>query len=109
RFVDRGMLPNRFPDGGHAPEYNTVDATLWYFEAIRAYHAVTADDGLIKDVFAVLEKIVAWHREGTRHSIKVDPADGLLMSGEPGRRLSSGDGLALAPRAVRACSSQGLR
>ncbi len=36
RFVDRGMLPNRFPDAGEAPEYNTVDATLWYFEAIRA-------------------------------------------------------------------------
>src|SRR5439155_10029169 len=39
RFVDRGMLPNRFADAGDAPEYNTVDATLWYFEAIRAYHA----------------------------------------------------------------------
>ena len=35
RHVDRGMLPNRFPDAGEAPEYNTVDATLWYFEAIR--------------------------------------------------------------------------
>ena len=37
RFVDRGMLPNRFPDGGEAPEYNTVDATLWCVEAMRAY------------------------------------------------------------------------
>jgi predicted glycogen debranching enzyme len=37
RYVDRGMLPNRFPDAGGAPEYNTADATLWYFEAIRAY------------------------------------------------------------------------
>ena len=43
-FVDRGMLPNRFPDSGETPEYNTVDATLWYFEAIRAYHAATGDD-----------------------------------------------------------------
>ena len=41
RFVDQGMLPNRFPDAGEMPEYNTVDATLWYFEAIRAYHAAT--------------------------------------------------------------------
>jgi glycogen debranching enzyme len=32
--VDRGMLPNRFPDAGETPEYNTVDATLWYFEAV---------------------------------------------------------------------------
>ena len=33
-FVDRGMLPNRFPDGGEAPEYNTADATLWMFHAL---------------------------------------------------------------------------
>jgi glycogen debranching enzyme len=53
RFVD-GMLPNRFPDAGEAPEYNTVDATLWYFEAIRAYHAATDDDTLLKELFPVL-------------------------------------------------------
>ena len=35
-LVDRGMLPNRFPDAGETPEYNTVDATLWFFEAVRA-------------------------------------------------------------------------
>ena len=41
RFVDGGMLPNNFPDSGAAPEYNTIDATLWYFEAIRQYFAAT--------------------------------------------------------------------
>src|SRR5204863_213735 len=44
RFVDRGLLPNRFPEAGEAPEYNTVDATLWYVEAVRAYHAATCYD-----------------------------------------------------------------
>ncbi len=88
RFVDRGMLPNRFPDAGEAPEYNTVDATLWYFEAIRAYHEATGDDGLLKDLFGVLEAIVAAHCEGTRYGIRVDPADGLLASGEPGVQLT---------------------
>jgi predicted glycogen debranching enzyme len=88
RFVDRGMLPNRFPDAGETPEYNTVDATLWYFEAIRAYHRATGDDGLLKDLFGVLEGIVAAHREGTRYGIRVDPADGLLASGEPGVQLT---------------------
>jgi len=34
RYVNQGMLPNRFPDAGETPEYNTVDATLWYFQAI---------------------------------------------------------------------------
>jgi len=88
RFVDRGMLPNRFPDAGEAPEYNTVDATLWYFEAIRAYHATTADDGLLKELFPVLEEIVRFHREGTRYGIKEDSGDGLLRSGEPGVQLT---------------------
>jgi len=88
RFVDRGMLPNRFPDAGEAPEYNTVDATLWYFEAIRAYHAASDDDGLLKELFPVLEEIVRFHREGTRYGIKEDSADGLLRSGEPGVQLT---------------------
>jgi len=88
RYVDRGMLPNRFPDAGEAPEYNTVDATVWYFEAIRAYHAVTEDDGLLKELFPVLEEIVRFHREGTRYGIKEDSADGLLRSGEPGVQLT---------------------
>src|SRR5204863_9473322 len=43
RYVSQGMLPNRFPDQGEQPVYNTIDATLWYFEAIRAYHEQTGD------------------------------------------------------------------
>jgi predicted glycogen debranching enzyme len=86
--ADQGMLPNRFPDEGQAPEYNTVDATLWYFEAIRAYHAATGGDDLLQDLFPVLEEIVAWHRRGTRYQIHVDPADGLLYAGEEGVQLT---------------------
>ena len=88
RFVDRGMLPNHFPDAGEAPEYNTVDATLWYFEAIRAYHAATRDDALLKELYPVLEEIVRLHRAGTRYSIEEDAGDGLLASGEPGVQLT---------------------
>jgi len=88
RFVDRGLLPNRFPDDGETPEYNTADATLWYVEAIRAYHEVTGDDGLLKDLYPTLESILAWHRDGTRYGIRMDPADGLLAAGEPGVQLT---------------------
>jgi predicted glycogen debranching enzyme len=88
RFVDRGMLPNRFPDAGEAPEYNTVDATLWYVEAMRGYLAATNDEALLEDLFPVLEEIVRWHRQGTRYGIIVDPADGLLRSGEAGVQLT---------------------
>src|SRR6185295_2645396 len=41
--VDQGMLPNRFPDAGEAPEYNTVDATLWFFEAVGSFLQYTGD------------------------------------------------------------------
>ena len=88
QYVDQGMLPNRFPDAGEAPEYNTVDATLWYIEAIRAYHEATGDDALVQDLFPVLEDIVDWHRRGTRYRIHVDPEDGLLYAGEPGVQLT---------------------
>src|SRR5512136_2076411 len=82
------MLPNRFPDEGQAPEYNTVDATLWYFEAIRAYHEATGDEALLRDLFPVLADIVDWHVRGTRYQIHVDPADGLLYAGQPGVQLT---------------------
>ncbi len=87
-FVDQGMLPNRFPDAGEIPEYNTVDATLWYFEAIRAYYAKTGDLDLVRELFPVLAGIIDWHVRGTRYQIHVDPADGLLFAGEPGVQLT---------------------
>jgi len=88
RFVDRGMLPNRFPDAGEAPEYNTVDAALWYLEAIRQYEEATGDVQLVKDLFPVLEEIITAYRQGTRFGIGEDPADGLLRAGEAGVQLT---------------------
>ncbi|MCB8949192.1 MAG: glycogen debranching enzyme family protein [Ardenticatenaceae bacterium] len=88
QFVDQGMLPNRFPDAGEHPEYNTVDATLWYFEALRAYHAATGDETLIKELFPVLQEIIMWHKRGTRYNIQMDEKDGLLFAGEEGVQLT---------------------
>lgn len=87
-FIDQGMLPNRFPDGAEKPEYHAVDATFWYFEAIRAYFAATNDLNLVRELFPVLQDIIAWHQRGTRYNIGVDPADGLLFAGEEGHRLT---------------------
>jgi predicted glycogen debranching enzyme len=82
------MLPNVFPDGGSAPEYNTVDAALWYVEAIRACAAVTRDPQFAHDLFPVLRAIVAGYTEGTRYGIGVDPVDGLVRAGVPGVQLT---------------------
>lgn len=88
RFADHGMLPNRFPDSGERPEYNTADATLWYFEAIRAFHEATGDDSLLRDLYPVLREILDRHVRGTRYGIRLDPEDGLLFAGEPGVQLT---------------------
>jgi predicted glycogen debranching enzyme len=87
-FVDQGMLPNRFPDQGEEPEYNTVDATLWYFEAIRACYAATGDEKLVRELFPILAGIIEWHQQGTRYNIHLDPADGLIYAGETGVQLT---------------------
>lgn len=88
KHVDQGMLPNRFPDAGETPEYNTVDATLWFFEAIRSLLDYTGDYQFVREnLYPVLADIIAWHIRGTRYNIHVD-ADGLLESGEPGVQLT---------------------
>jgi len=86
--VDRGMLPNRFPDAGEMPEYNTVDATLWFFEAVRAYLEYTGDIEFVRSsLLPVLTDVIGWHEKGTRYGIRMDD-DGLLLAGEPGVQLT---------------------
>ncbi|MGA8310187.1 MAG: amylo-alpha-1,6-glucosidase, partial [Terriglobales bacterium] len=70
------------------PEYNTVDATLWFFEAARAFLAYTGDEEFVRnELYPVFTDIIAWHARGTRYGIKVDPS-GLLTSGESGVQLT---------------------
>ena len=88
RFVDQGMLPNVFPGAGDRPEYNTVDAALWYIEAWRAYTEASRDVNALRQAWPVLQEIIAWHLKGTRYQIRMDPNDGLLHAGEPGVQLT---------------------
>jgi len=88
RCVDGGMLPNNFPDAGGKPEYNTVDAALWYFESLRQYFEATQDDVTLQKLFPILAGVIEAHVAGTRYNIHVDPTDGLLYAGEPGVQLT---------------------
>jgi predicted glycogen debranching enzyme len=88
QFVDRGMLPNRFPDRGDPPEYNTADAALWLFHALHDSLAANPDADLAGDLYPTLVAIIRAHEEGTRYGIRVDPADGLLCAGEPGTQVT---------------------
>ena len=88
KYVDQGMLPNRFPDNNEAPQYNSVDATFWYFDAIKCYYDATKDHAFIKEIFPILKEIIQWCHQGTRYGIHVDPKDGLLQSGQSDIQLT---------------------
>ena len=89
KYCDQGMLPNRFPDRDGAPEFNTVDATLWLFHAVHQYFLATGDLAFLRDeAFPKLEEVIDWHLKGTRYGIRMDAADGLLSAGEPGVQLT---------------------
>ena len=87
-FVDAGMLPNNFSDDATPPEYNTVDAALWFFEAARQFFAATGDQHMLGHLFPVLDSMVQAHVRGTRHNIHMDAADALLYAGAPGVQLT---------------------
>ncbi|MCY0385961.1 glycogen debranching enzyme N-terminal domain-containing protein [Robbsia sp. Bb-Pol-6] len=86
--VSEGMLPNRFPDEGSTPEYNSVDASLWFIVALHAYlltgHATPATRDILQ---GAAERILDGYHGGTRFGIGAG-ADGLLHAGEPGSQLT---------------------
>jgi predicted glycogen debranching enzyme len=87
-FVSQGMLPNWFPEAGQEPEYNTMDASLWFFEAAQAYLDAGGDAEFIREVvYPKLNEIVHWHLRGTRYGIRLD-ADGMITGGAGGVQLT---------------------
>jgi len=87
--ASEGMIPNRFPDAGEIPDYNTVDATLWFFHATERYLETSGDWKTVQGaLYPVLKDCVEWHLRGTRYGIRADAEDGLLWSGEAGSQLT---------------------
>ena len=86
-FVDGGMLPNFFPDAGETPEYNTVDAALWYIEAAARYVESTGDLATLRALWPSLKQVIDAYRSGTRYNIHMD-ADGLIVANTPGMQLT---------------------
>lgn len=87
RYVDQGLIPNRFPDAGDQPEYNTADAALWYIWAIDQYVRSTGDVDTLAELFPVMQDIIARYRWGTRHYISVGD-DGLVRASAAGVNLT---------------------
>lgn len=91
--VDQGMLPNRFPDAGGAPEFNAVDASLWF--VVAAGELLAAAEGRPRLVSRAhrerlteaMAAILDGYARGTRYGIHLD-GDGLIAAGEPGQQLT---------------------
>jgi predicted glycogen debranching enzyme len=86
--ISEGMLPNRFPDEGEQPEFNSVDASLWFVIATDALLAratlPAARRRLLEEAVLAL---VSGYAAGTRYGIAAD-TDGLLRCGRPGTQLT---------------------
>ena len=87
RFCDRGMIPNAFPDAGEAPQYNTVDAPLWFIVAGWKYWRASGDDEGTRQFLPALADVVKSYKEGTRYDIHACE-DGLITAGTPGTQLT---------------------
>jgi len=91
--ISEGMLPNRFPDQGEAPEFNSVDASLWFVVAVYDLFDTAARCGVTigaRDRSALetaVDDILAGYAAGTRYGIRLD-SDGLLAAGQPGVQLT---------------------
>lgn len=90
--VSEGMLPNRFADHGESPEYNSVDASLWYVIAVDEFlqgagssaRVSTSERKRLRDA---VQTILTGYADGTRYNIRAD-SDGLLAAGQPGVQLT---------------------
>ncbi len=87
QYEDRGMIPNVFPDAGETPQYNTVDAALWFVVVSWQYWKASGDGEGAKLLLPALANVVKFYREGTRYDIRADK-DGLITAGTPGTQLT---------------------
>jgi predicted glycogen debranching enzyme len=92
--VSEGMLPNRFPDNGQQAEFNSVDASLWFVNAVREFlearGRATRGSPARRDEVVLREavtKILTGYRQGTRFGIHLD-SDALIAAGQPGVQLT---------------------
>lgn len=79
-YCEKGLMPNLFPEGESEPLYNTVDASLWFVEAVYEYGKATGDRDFVKEMLPILESVVNWYRRGTDFHIFMDE-DGLISAG----------------------------
>jgi len=110
-LVSEGMLPNRFPDDGGEPEYNSVDASLWFVVAVHDFLLAAPETPARTVLQGAVHAILTGYARGTRFGIAA-AADGLLRAGVPGQQLTwmdaKVDGWVVTPRIGKPVEIQAL-
>jgi len=109
RHSKQGLIPNFIQDLSGEPAYNTVDATLWYINAVLQYLKYTGDFPFVQEqLWENLKIIVESHQKGTVFGIHLD-RDGLLAHGPRLTWMDAEvDGEGVTPRAGKAVEIQAL-
>ncbi|MGP1347011.1 MAG: amylo-alpha-1,6-glucosidase [Phycisphaerales bacterium] len=113
RHESEGMIPNRFDDYGGAPHYNTVDASLWFVHACRAWWLASGETARMRGaLLPACRAIVARYETGTRFGIRADASDGLIIAGDETTQLTwmdaKRDGVVFTPRHGKAVEINAL-
>jgi predicted glycogen debranching enzyme len=83
KHANHGLIPNYFSSRPEAPNYASLDATLWMFAAIYEYWQTSQDRAYIEEIYPLLLEILQAYMRGVPHSgTKLDAEDGLLFSTE---------------------------
>lgn len=88
KHVKYGLIPNMFTDEGQEPSYNSVDAALWYFEAVNKYLLYTGNYEFVREnLYGSMVQIINSFIKGTINNIYMD-SDGLINAGDQTTQLT---------------------
>lgn len=108
-----GIIPNVFNDQSGEPEFNTVDASLWFIHAACRWLACTGDRAAFESgMFEACLNVVHHYRRGTDFNIAMDPIDKLITAGTNATQLTwmdaRRDGVTFTPRHGKAVEINAL-
>ena len=105
RDIKYGLIPNTYSEDDYRPLYNSVDASLLFFEQVKKYLEYTNDyQFVMQDIYPKMENIIENYAKGIdldNNNIYMD-TDGLIVSGTENTQNTWMDakyaGIAVTPR-----------
>ena len=105
RDIKYGLIPNTYSEDDYRPLYNSVDASLLFFEQVKKYLEYTNDyQFVMQDIYPKMENIIENYARGIdldNNNIYMD-TDGLIVSGTENTQNTWMDakyaGIAVTPR-----------